>query len=406
MTIIGLTSIAESKSVIGADYSDFLIKKYRILKFIRIYHLLIAFALVNILSLITMSFNNVIIQSVTLVLVLFSSILAMIYFFAFILVTNHSVEKAIYIDSLSMCYEENESPIKFEPDRIAQMNTGESTDKQIPSYVFTYFNEYDSDRLFHFLNLFGPKSFLYDAKAYKKAYVPRKTKKNFKPYDYKGKYNTVLGKDVPYRHISFECMMVLRNTALPEKWSIEILKSFFPYGKDCPEFQTDCFNRVLGIINQFCPHDSIREYKFSQNLRVFINQIHLCNNAEKLAYAYKQLLILTTHMLLFSANEYAVAQSHKTIDLIFGYHTEKNHSAAYIPLVLTYDDIMDIAIEVLKNELSNECIQDLFAYIVTKYETLILPPAKYTRNDIKDKFSNTNNCNPLTALKAELFSNR
>ena len=28
MTIIGLTSIAESKSVIGADYSDFLIKKY------------------------------------------------------------------------------------------------------------------------------------------------------------------------------------------------------------------------------------------------------------------------------------------------------------------------------------------------------------------------------------------
>jgi hypothetical protein len=37
MTVIGLTSLAETKKIIGVDYGRFLVKKYRILGQVRIY---------------------------------------------------------------------------------------------------------------------------------------------------------------------------------------------------------------------------------------------------------------------------------------------------------------------------------------------------------------------------------
>lgn len=39
MTVIGLTSLAEMKNIIGIDYGKFLLRKYKIFGFIRVYHL-------------------------------------------------------------------------------------------------------------------------------------------------------------------------------------------------------------------------------------------------------------------------------------------------------------------------------------------------------------------------------
>ena len=44
MTIIGLTSLAETKRVIGVDYGKFLIRKYGVGGCVRIYYLLVVFA--------------------------------------------------------------------------------------------------------------------------------------------------------------------------------------------------------------------------------------------------------------------------------------------------------------------------------------------------------------------------
>ncbi|MGO1528537.1 MAG: hypothetical protein ACTHWU_07420, partial [Senegalia sp. (in: firmicutes)] len=47
MTVIGLTSLAESKTIIGIDYGKFLVKKYKVFGIIRMYYLLIIFAIIK-----------------------------------------------------------------------------------------------------------------------------------------------------------------------------------------------------------------------------------------------------------------------------------------------------------------------------------------------------------------------
>ena len=46
MTVIGLTSLAELKNVIGIDYGKFLLRKYKIFGVIRVYHLLVVFGVI------------------------------------------------------------------------------------------------------------------------------------------------------------------------------------------------------------------------------------------------------------------------------------------------------------------------------------------------------------------------
>lgn len=400
MTIIGLTSIAESKSVIGADYSTFLIKKFRVLKYIRIYHLLIVFAAINILALITMSFDNLVIQSITLILVLVSAILAMVYFFSCILVTNEAVEKAIYIDVMSMCYRKDDNILpKFEPDKIANMKPGVATDKQIPNHVFAYFNEYDSDRATHFKKLFGPDSFLYDKEYHCSPYSTKMDGNEFLPYDYDGEYTNKKGERVKLHHISYEYMMLLRNSEIPEIWGIEILKNFYSYGKDCPEFQVDCLNRVLGIINQFCPSGKVNEYKFMQNLLLYTKPIRLCKSEEKIAYAYKQLLIAVQKMLLYSFNDYSKQEAEKVVGLLFGEENSEQFS------VLSLNETLDLAIDVLKNDADKDVIQDLLAYIVFKYEERLgtCNEKLYERKIIKERLAEGEIENGVEQIKLDLF---
>ncbi|PHS30041.1 MAG: hypothetical protein COA82_11835 [Alkaliphilus sp.] len=53
MTVIGLTALAETKTIIGIDYGKFLVGRYKLFAFFRMYHLLILFAVINAVSLLT-----------------------------------------------------------------------------------------------------------------------------------------------------------------------------------------------------------------------------------------------------------------------------------------------------------------------------------------------------------------
>jgi hypothetical protein len=54
MTVIGLTSLAEKRLVIGVEYGKYLIDKFRLYNVVRLYHLMVVFAIVNALSLVFM----------------------------------------------------------------------------------------------------------------------------------------------------------------------------------------------------------------------------------------------------------------------------------------------------------------------------------------------------------------
>lgn len=57
MTVIGLTSLAEKRLVIGVEYGKYLIDKFRLYNVVRLYHLMVVFAIVNALSLVFMWWN-------------------------------------------------------------------------------------------------------------------------------------------------------------------------------------------------------------------------------------------------------------------------------------------------------------------------------------------------------------
>ena len=85
MTIIGLTSLADQKCVIGIDYGKFLVTKFK-LGGIRMYYWLFGFALINVGSLFLMFLENPIIRIVNFIFLIVSLAFAIFYFFGFIII--------------------------------------------------------------------------------------------------------------------------------------------------------------------------------------------------------------------------------------------------------------------------------------------------------------------------------
>ena len=317
MTIIGLTSLADAKSVVGIDYGKFLVNKYRLFDRVRFVHLLQIFALSNIAALFFLFLQNEIVRMVIFVVLIINLGFAIIYFFRFILITNEKVVKAICVNELYGCYKKSGEEVKLAADRLAGMHTGSSTDKQMPMAVTASFNVYGQDSSEQFKRLFGPTSFLYDPETINKMYISRQDKKSFEAYDYTGDYS---GKQ--YHHITFEFFMLLRHTDIPERWSIEILKMFFEYGKDCPEFKLDCFNRVMNCINNFCKGKSVYGYKYLDNLVPFVQKIGLIDMSKKhqrkkYIYAVEQITELTLAALEYDSSHVMEQQSEKIAKIIF-----------------------------------------------------------------------------------------
>ena len=155
MTIIGLTSLAETKRIIGVDYGKFLVKKYRIFNKVRIYELLIVFAIVNMTSLFLMFLQYYEFRIINFLLLMVSLIFAIYYFFAYIISENRLVKKQIYEDELLGLYYENDNYHHQEADVLTEMSGGSRTSRKLSTNVIGYFNTYNSESQRAFEEIFG-----------------------------------------------------------------------------------------------------------------------------------------------------------------------------------------------------------------------------------------------------------
>lgn len=298
MTIIGLTSLADFKKVVGVDYGTFLIKKYKLFYRFTVYHVLILFAVINVSSLFLMFIDNYTFRIVNFSLLILSLIFAIYYFFTFIIVDNKSVRKQIYQMELEGAYIDSDHQDHHIADKITGMKSGSSCPKKISSNLIEYFNTYNDETQTTFQEIFGPTSLLYDTskkrqKRYLKLY-------GAKPYVYRKKAYAIAD-------ISFEFFQFLRTNQLADKWSLEILRLMD--GRNSDHYETlrlSNFTRLVAQINLFISTGPIYKYKFLQNLKpYYYKAVHFEGDdslkvhvLEVEDYAFRQLL-----QLLYSKND-------------------------------------------------------------------------------------------------------
>lgn len=228
MTVIGLTSLAESKNVIGIDYGRFLIKRFKVWGFLRMYDLLIAFAIVNATSLflgLVVSKSDVILDLATnayirigfLVYLLLSLCFAIYYFFAFIIVENTAVKKQVIEEEMLGLYFKDDNNRHFYIDEDVGLPYGNRSKKKLATNIVCYFDTFSGESQDDFECLFGPDGIIYsDDKRLTK--IRRKRYKQVR-YPYRElKTGEYLVKD-----ISFEFFQMIRGSKLQHQWYNQIL---------------------------------------------------------------------------------------------------------------------------------------------------------------------------------------
>ena len=269
MTVIGLTSLADKKTIIGVDYGQFLIKKFYFGK-MRMYYWLITFAMINVLSLFTMFIDMSLVRVLNFFLLIFALIFAIMYFFGYILVENNKVMKQVYMVEMMGLYCDDPNMLEHFPiDKYVGMPGGNRTDRKMSSSVINYFHMYNADSLADFEKLFGPQSFLYDcnSKTYKKLWE-KLLPKNIEPYQYRGD-----GQE--YRDINFEFFQMVRYSEQQHMWFIEILRLFDLQDQNSVNIKDGVTSsdmksylyltnvaRVIAHVNTFAFKDNIYKYKF------------------------------------------------------------------------------------------------------------------------------------------------
>lgn len=262
MTIIGLTSLAETKRVIGVDYGKFLIRKYRVGGCVRIYYLLVVFAIINVISLFSMFVQIDWFKLVNFAVLILSSIFAIYYFFNFILVENRGVKRQIFMDEVLGMYYKSDDVTTFYPDLLTNMKNGWRTQKKISSYLVHFFNRFNTDTQIAFEELFGPHSILYDNSKKVINYWNKKFK--LVPFDYSA--------DCGLNHISHEFFQMYRASDMQDKWILEILYLFNKsYTDSHKEMRIDNLLRVLAHLNKFGKSENLYKYKFLENLMPYIH---------------------------------------------------------------------------------------------------------------------------------------
>jgi len=162
MTVIGLTSLAEMKNVVGIDYGRFLLRKYKIWGVIRVYYLLILFAIINVASLFLIIVPNYKFRLILFWVLIVSLIFAIYYFFTYIIVESKRVKKQIYEQEILGLYFNSDDQTTYAPDILTKVNDGSRTTKKMSGNLIHYFNTYSSDSHDAFAELFGPQSMIYD----------------------------------------------------------------------------------------------------------------------------------------------------------------------------------------------------------------------------------------------------
>lgn len=271
MTIIGLTSLAESKKVIGVDYGQFLIKKYKIAHIVRMYYLLIAFAIVNVLSLLSILLDYQIINAINNVVLVVSLMFAIYYFFSYILIENRLVKTQIYEMELTGMYYKSDYDKHFEVDSLVNIPNGNKTSKRLSSSVAKHF-DYDTEQTIDDFNkCFGLSSpvYCYSNHALKKLKSMKELADfDVDPYPYRED-------EYGIRDISHEFFQMLRGTELQHKWSLDILKicnrtelSDVGYNK----LRLYNLTRLVAQINLFGFCETLYQYKYMEHL---LNQVQL-----------------------------------------------------------------------------------------------------------------------------------
>lgn len=263
MTIIGLTSLAETKKVIGVDYGKFLVKKYRLFNKLRIYELLIVFAIINVSSLFLMFVETFQFRLINSILLMVSLVFAIYYFFAYIISENKLVKRQIYEDELVGLYFESDNFNHQETDVLTEMTGGSRTNKKLSSNVINYFNTYNSESQNAFEEIFGTESLLYDYS--KRSRKKLKRKYQISPYIYRNNSNGI-------HDISYEYFQLFRSCELQDKWTIEILRIFDgdrQISKQYEPLRLYNFARVMTHLNLFGHCDQIYKYKFLEYIIQF-----------------------------------------------------------------------------------------------------------------------------------------
>ena len=257
MTVIGLTSLADKKTIIGIDYGEFLIKEFRFLG-MRMYWWLIIFALINAISLFTMFIYVPIIRKINLSLLVASLLFAIYYFFAFILVENRQVVKHVYIKELLGLYCDSDDKKHFYIDNLVGMNSGTRTSNKLSTNIIDYFNDYNGNTIKVFKEIFGPNSIIYSQERY----ILRARKKHFniRPYMYRASPDNEYIKE-----ISFEFFQLFRFVEHQERWALDILLILNGEPRDYKNydiFRLYNFARLTAQIKTFGISENLFKYKF------------------------------------------------------------------------------------------------------------------------------------------------
>ena len=279
MTIIGLTSLAEKKTIIGVDYGKYLINKYKLFNVLPMYAILIIFAIINILALLTLYLTYYNLRTTIFIGLSICLSFAIYYFFGFILRENSSVKAQIYENEFIGLYYRDNTPPGAECDRIVKMNNGYRTNKRISSDVVTYFNKFNNDTQKAFEESFGPHSYIYKRnKRITKKYIALT---GHEPYDYTG----VDG----LNHISWEFFQLYRWSDLQEKWVMEILSIFNDkYALNSPEMRLNNTIRVLFHINVFGRTENMFGYRVMDYLYKYIKDVFVCQCASSVERKEKE----------------------------------------------------------------------------------------------------------------------
>ncbi|MDD5293690.1 MAG: hypothetical protein PHW40_05210 [Candidatus Izemoplasmatales bacterium] len=289
LTLIGLTSLAETKKVLGIDYGKFLINRYRLFSSkMKLKYWLLSFLLINGIATICLAWNDVMWVSTIISISLSLCIVTLLlYFFFFILTVNRNVKHQIFIDVFSCLYTSinvDKNGRKREHshfDKMLDINDGMPTPKQFKENVVRYFDEDSIDVEEVFSEVFGPKSFLYNPKKHQKI-----IKTFMKDYNRNSGVSvremTIVGEYIknPYVYrnidgnidISHEFFRFFRNSKLQDRWALTMYN--LAMVKDNYNFISfSNIVRILGNVSLFGTTDEIKRYKFF----VFITNEYIHN---------------------------------------------------------------------------------------------------------------------------------
>ena len=290
LTIVGLSSLAEKRCVIGLEYGRYLLDKYKICGLVRLYYLLVFVAVVDVVSIVAIWVSFIPVVTIAIFgLLSFSTGIVIFFLFAYVLRVHDGVKRQIYKDEVQGLYNNNNKACNFYGDILVGMRNGDRTSKKLSSNVLRFFDQYNGDTIGAFCELFGPESVVYDRYS-----LPS----GGESHDYAVYENE---RDTGVRHISWEFFQMFRYSELQERWILEILRLFNGgYADRFPRLRIYNVARVLGQINRVGFSEGLYRYKFLDYLFPYVRDAlkldgdHCVDNKRRIdleKYLFEQLAI-------------------------------------------------------------------------------------------------------------------